>query len=171
MSIRKCSFLVGVCHPALRTLALLCNFLFCKNGLSASGFIAMRSEMGFQLVVCQDTGFLETIHAFSDLHVGIAFGVKVGISEAIFAHDFRSDILGVVLEDFHSGTEKEVLEIGSAIASTVFGIRDDSIEVEFGVNDTNSRGVDILKGMEMITANSHANTIDIRLAGNMHPWK
>ena len=131
-------------------------------------FVACLFKEFAETIMRYYTGLFEARHAFADLHVGIAFGVKMSIREAIFVHDFRRDVFGVhahVLEDFHGGAEKEVLEVGGAVTSAVFGIGDDTVEVEFGVDNTDSRGADVLESIKTITANRHANTIDIGFAG------
>ena len=62
-----------------------------------------------------------------------------------------------VLEIFHSGDKKEIFQITSTVAGTLFGIGDGTVDVQFGVCDTNSGRACILVGIEAIAANRHAN--------------
>jgi hypothetical protein len=44
------------------------------------------------------------------------------------------------------------------------GIGNDTIEMKFGVNDSNSRRTDILVGVKAITTNSHADSEELSFA-------
>ena len=50
--------------------------------------IAEGGKMVFELVECQNGCFLETVHAFSDFHVHIIFGVKMCGCQIVFVEHF-----------------------------------------------------------------------------------
>ena len=52
----------------------------------------MRSKMVLELLVGQDTGFLEAIHAFLDFNVEKTTGIEVAIGEVIFVYNFLRDV-------------------------------------------------------------------------------
>jgi hypothetical protein len=61
------------------------------------------------------------------------------------------------LVDWHVRNEKEIFEIASAVASTMFGIVDGAVEMQLGVGYTDSRRAKILVSIKPVTANSHAD--------------
>jgi hypothetical protein len=72
--------------------------------------------------LCKDTGFLETVHSFSDFEINITFGVKAVVGGSIFVKDFLRNIFAVdahVLENLHVGDQKKVFEISSAVACSM----------------------------------------------------
>ena len=90
------------------------------------------------------------------------------LGKVVFGLDFLRNIFAMdahILIDMHVGAEKEVLEVSSAIAGTMFGIGDGAIEMEFGVGDADSRGAHILEGIKAVASNSHTNTV-----GFSFPW-
>ena len=129
----------------------------------ANGKIAERSKMCLELVVRQDGGFFEAIHAFPDFNIYVSFGVEVGVGEIIFGNNFGCEIPTVdlhVLEDDHVGNEKEVFQVAGAIAGAEVGVGDGAVEVQFGVGKTDGGRTNILVRIEAVAANSHADAVE-----------
>jgi hypothetical protein len=60
--------------------------------------------------------------------------------------------------------EEKILQVISAVTCTKMGIRNDTIEMEFGVNNANSRRLDILIRIKTITPKHHADSEDLSFA-------
>jgi hypothetical protein len=129
--------------------------------------VLVRGKMQFELIVRKDGSLFEAIHAFADLEVDKTFGVKVLVGEIVLVDDFLGNIAAVdmhVLVNEHVGDKEKILLVTSAIMGTKMGIGNDTIEMEFGVNNTNSRRMDILIHVKMITTSRHANLEDLSFA-------
>ena len=132
------------------------------------GVVAVGSEMSLELVIGEDCGFLEAVHTLVDFDVNVASGVEMGVGQVVLINHLLGDILAVdahVLVDEHVGDEEEIFEVASAVASTEMGIGDNTVEVEFGVDDTDGRGADILVSVEAVATDSHAEAVDFGFAG------
>ncbi len=87
--------------------------------------------------------------------------------EVIVVNDLLSDILAMdshVLEDFHVRAKKKIFEITGTVASAMHGIGDGPVQVEFGVNNANSGGADILIGIKAVASNRHGNAVSFSFA-------
>lgn len=123
--------------------------------------------MSFELIIGKNGGLFQTIHPFADFHVNVTLGVKVGVGQIILSNDFGRKILAVdahVLIDDHVRDEEEVFQVAGAVAGAEVGIRDDAVEVELGVNETNSGRADILVSVETVATNSHADAVGFGFA-------
>ena len=88
--------------------------------------------MGLQLVVGKDAGFLQAVHPLTDLKIDVAFGVKVRGCESVLVDDGGGNVLAVyahVLVDGHVRYKEKILEVSSAVASTMFGVRNGAVEM------------------------------------------
>mgnify|MGYP002810569282 CR=1 FL=1 len=114
----------------------------CKNGATSivspeagrnwNRGVAVGGEMVLELVVGKNTCFFETAHSFANFKIDVAFGIEVCVAEIVGVENLLRDALLVdthVLEDFHSGDKKEIFQITSAVAGTLFGIGDGAVDV------------------------------------------
>jgi hypothetical protein len=69
-----------------------------------------------------------------------------------------------VLVNEHVREKEKILQVTMAITGTKMGIRNDTIQMKFGVNNTNSRRTDILIRIKLITTNHHADLEDLSFA-------
>ena len=95
--------------------------VFPKARSETNGSVAVRREVGFELVIRKDTGLFETVHSFSDFEIEISLGVEVIIGEMVSIDNFLGDISSMhahILKDGHRGVEKEIFEIAGAVACT-----------------------------------------------------
>ena len=87
--------------------------------------------------------------------------------EIVLVNDFLGNIAAVdahVLVNEHVREKEKIFQVASAITGTKMGIRNDTIQMDFGVNDTNSRRTDILIRIKTITTNRHADSEDFSFA-------
>jgi hypothetical protein len=87
--------------------------------------------------------------------------------EIILFDDFLGNIAAVdahVLVNEHVGEKEKIHQVTSAITGTKMGIGNDTIEMEFGVYNTNSRRTDILIRIKTITTNRNADLEDLGFA-------
>jgi hypothetical protein len=129
--------------------------------------VSIRGKVLLELIVLKDGSLFEAIHAFADHKVDKTFGVKVLDGEIILVDDFLEIIAAVdahVLVNEHVGQKGKILQVTSAVTGTKMGIGNDTIEMEFGVYDTNSRRTDILIRIKTITTNRHEDSEDLGFA-------
>ena len=69
-----------------------------------------------------------------------------------------------VLIDGHVGAKEEVLDVASAVTGSAMSVRDDTVEVKFGIRDSDSGGAHVLVGIEAIAADGDADAVDLGLA-------
>lgn len=122
-----------------------------ETGSVGYGGVAKRCEVSSKLIVGQDGGFLEAIHAFADFNVGVSFGVEVGRGKLVLFLDVLWYVFAVdshILVNCHVAHQKEVFQVGCAISGATVGIGDDTVPVEFGVDETDGRGANILVGIQ-----------------------
>ena len=130
--------------------------------------VTKRSKVGFELVVRKNGSFFETIHAFADFDIKIAFGVEVLVCQSIFGDDLRSEIPAVdphVLINEHIRDEEEIFQVASAVAGAEVSIGNNTVEVELGVGETNRGRPNILVGVKTVAANRHADAVGFSFAG------
>lgn len=130
--------------------------------------VAVWSKVGLELVIRENGGFLEAIHALPDFDVDVSFGVEMCVGQAVFFDHFLSEILAMdphVLIDDHIRDEEEVLEVASTVSGTEMGIGDHTVEVELGVDESNGGRADILIGVKTVTTDSHAEAVDFGFSG------
>ncbi len=130
--------------------------------------VTVRSEMCLQLIVCEDGGLFEAVHALADLDVNVTFGIKVVVGKVVLVNNLLWEVSAVdahVLIDEHVGDEEEVFEVTGTVTSTEMSVGDDTIEVELGINDSNSGRADVLIGVEAIATHCHADAEYFSLAG------
>ena len=135
----------------------------------ANWVVAEGGKVVAELFVGENAGLFEAVHAFSNFQIEVSFGVEMGIGESVFSYDLGCDIATMdahVLVDFHVGGEEKIFEVSGAVSSTIFGIGDGAVEMEFGVNNANGRRTNILKGIETVTADGHANAARFGFAGS-----
>jgi hypothetical protein len=80
----------------------------------------------------------------------------------VFVDDCRWDVLAMdahVLIDGHVRTKKEILEITSAVACAVLGVRDSTVEMEFGVEHANGGRANVLIGVKFIATDRHTDAV------------
>ena len=138
-----------------------------KAGSVRDGEVTERSEMRFELIISEDGGFLETIHAFADFDVEITFGVEEIVGQVVFGDDLGCDVTAMnahVLIDEHIGDKEEVFQVAGAVTGAEMSIGDDAIDVKLGVGETNSRRSDVLIGIEAIATDGHADSENLGLA-------
>ena len=139
-----------------------------ETGSDSNRSVTEGGEVCAKLIVGKNAGFFETVHAFADFHVAVVLLVKMSFGEAILTVDFRGTVAAMnahVLENFHVGNEKEIFQIAGAVSGTMFGIGDGAVEVEFSIGYADSRRADVLKSIETITTNSHADATRFGFVG------
>ncbi len=139
-----------------------------KTGGVADGIVSVGSEVCLELVIREDGGLLESVHALADFDVDVSFRIEMGIGQVILVNDLLGDVTAMdahVLVYEHVGDKKKVLEIACAIPGTKMGVGNHAVEVEFEVDETDGGGADVLVSVEAITADSHAETVYFGFAG------
>lgn len=130
--------------------------------------ITVRGEMRLQLIVGEDGGLFEAVHALADLDINVTFGIEVFVGKVVLINNLLWEVAAVdphVLKNEHVGAEEEVLEVAGTVASTEMRIRDDTIEVELGIHNADSGRADVLIGVKAIATHRHADAEDFSLAG------
>jgi hypothetical protein len=118
-----------------------------ETGSERDGSIAEGCEVSAKLIVCQDGGLFEAIHALSDFDVGVTLGVEVGRGKLILFLDILWDIPAMyphILVYCHVANQKKIFQVGGAISGSTVGIGDYTVPVEFGVDEADGRGSDVL---------------------------
>jgi hypothetical protein len=139
-----------------------------ENSAEVDRSITKRSKVVAELFISEGASLFEAVHAFANFKVAKTLGIEICISEVMFVSDLLGEIAAMdlhVLEDLHVRAKKEVFEIASTVASARLVVKDGTVDMMFGVNNTNSRRANILKGFEAVTTNSHANLVWFGFAG------
>ena len=126
--------------------------------------VTVWGEMCAELFVGENGGLFEAVHTFANFKETIAAGVEVVLGEAVFLNDFRGQMPTMnlhILVHSHGGAEEKIFDVACAVAGTSCGIRDDTIDVQFGVCNTDCRGTYVLIGVEAIPANGHADPVNL----------
>lgn len=83
-------------------------------------------------------------------------------------HNFGGDVSAMdshVLVNTHSRGEEEILDVAGAEMCAVMSIRNDAVEMKFGVGETDGGRADVLKSVELVAADSETDAIDLGLVG------
>ena len=94
-----------------------------EAGGGADGVVAVRGEVGTELVVGEDGGFFEAVHAFLDFKIGVVFGIEVLVGKVVFGNIFMWNVAAVdapILADFLGGGKDKVIDVGIAVVGTMF---------------------------------------------------
>ena len=132
------------------------------------GEVTEGREMSLELVVRENGGFLETVHTLADFDIDVTFGIEVFVGQVVFGEDLGGEITTVnahVLVDKHVRDQEEIFQVAGAVAGTATGIGDDTVDVEFGVGETDSWRTYILISIEAIAANRHSDSENLGFAG------
>lgn len=130
--------------------------------------ITVWGKMCLELIVGKYGGFFESVHAFADFDIDVSLGIEIILRQVVLGNDFWGKVLAVdahVLVDDHVGDKKEVFNVASAVAGTEMGVGDDTVQMEFGVDEANGRRADILVGVETVATDSHAKAVDLGFTG------
>jgi hypothetical protein len=82
------------------------------------GGIAEWCKVSAKLIVCQDGGLFQAIHAFADFDVGVSLGVEVGGGKFVsFLYVLRyvPAVNPHVLVYCHVANKKEIFQVGGAM--------------------------------------------------------
>ena len=89
------------------------------------------------------------------------------LGEVMFIKDLLGDITAMdahILENLHVRAEKEVFEVAGTVASATLAVGDGAVDMKFGVDNADSGRSNVLKRIETVAANRHANAVGFRLA-------
>jgi hypothetical protein len=81
--------------------------------------------MSFELIIGENAGLFEAVHAFADFKIDISLGIEEVRGESIFFKDFVGNIPAMdshVLKKFHVRAEEEIFEVAGTEAGTAFCI-------------------------------------------------
>ena len=123
--------------------------------------VAEGGKVSSELIVCEDGCLFQAIHAFADFDIGVSLGVEVGGGKFVLFLDVLRDVPAVnphVLVYCHVANKKKIFQVGGAITGASVGIGDDAVPVKFSVDETHSRGANVLIGVEEIATNGHSDT-------------
>jgi hypothetical protein len=85
-----------------------------------------------ELLIRENGRFFETIHPFADFNITVPVWVEVGFGQIVFRKYFGRDVFAVeahVLTNFHVRNEEKIFQIASAVASAIFCIGNDTVQM------------------------------------------